>query len=149
MIRLHSFWASLRENISTPKHLGPEPISSRYGPIFFIQGRRANDDVSQEKQDKAIQVSRSYNDAVKHRGIRFIFLPLPNKENILNEYLETKKPIFLEQWTSGLKRHGIETIDTQKPFEEVFEENKVLLYHTDDTHWNANGVELKVELISI
>jgi hypothetical protein len=146
MIMLHYFRASLRRGISAPKHFGPEPISSQYGPIFFIHGRRANEDVSQEKLDKAIQVIRSYNDAVKSRGVRFIFLPIPNKENIFYEYLETRRPVFLERLISELKSHGIETIDTQKAFEEVFRKKKVLLYHTDDTHWN--GVRIAADLLA-
>ena len=148
MIMLHYFRASLRRGISAPKHLGPEPIPSQYGPIFFIQGRRVNEDVLKEKLDKAIQVIRSYNDAVKSRGIRFIFLPIPNKENIFYEYLETRRPVFLERLISELKSHGIETIDTQKAFEEVFRKKKVLLYHTDDTHWNGNAVRIAADLLA-
>jgi len=147
MIMLHYFRASIRRRISTPEHLGPEPFSSHYGPMFFILGRRANEDVSQEKLDKAIEVIRSYNDAVESRGIRFIFLPIPNKENIYYEYLETTRPAFLEQLISELKSHGVETIDTQRAFEGVFEKNKVLLYHTDDTHWNENAVKITAGLI--
>jgi hypothetical protein len=148
MIMLHYFRASLRRSISTPEHLGPEPISSQFGPIFFIQGRGANEDVSREKLDKAIQVIRSYNDAVKRRGIRFIFLPIPNKENIFYEHLETRRPVFLEQLISELKSYGIETIDTQKAFEEAFQKNRVLLYHTDDTHWNGNAVRIAADLLA-
>lgn len=147
MIMLHYFRASLRRSIPTPKHFGPKPISSQYGPIFFIQGRRANEDVSQEKLDKAIQIIKSYNNAVKSRGIRFIFLPIPNKENIFYEHLQTKRPVFLEQLISELKSHGIETIDTQKAFEEAFRKNQVLLYHTDDTHWNGNAVRIAADLL--
>jgi hypothetical protein len=147
MVMLHYFRARLRRSISPPKPLGVGPISSQYGPIFFIQGRRANEDVSQEKLDKAVQVIGSYNDAVKSRGIRFIFLPIPNKENIFYEYLETARPVFLEQLISELKNRGIETIDTQRTFEEVFQKNKVLLYHTDDTHWNGNAIKITAALI--
>jgi hypothetical protein len=147
MVMLHYFRASLRRSISTPKHFGPKPISSHYGPIFFIQGRRANEDVSQVKLDKAIQIIKSYNNAVKSRGIRFIFLPIPNKENIFYEHLQTKRPVFLEQLISELKSHGIETIDTQKAFEEAFRKNQVLLYHTDDTHWNGNAVRIAAGLL--
>jgi len=147
MIMLHYFRASLRRSISIPEHLGSGPFSSQYGPIFFIQGRRANEDVSKEKLHKAIQIIRSYNDAVKSRGIRFIFLPIPNKENIFHELLKTKRPAFLEALIAELKKHGVETIDTQKAFEEAFQKNQVLLYHTEDTHWNGNGVRLTAELI--
>ena len=67
--------------------------------------------------------------------------------NIFYEYLQTKRPVFLEQLISELKSYGIETIDTQKAFEEAFQKNQILLHHTDDTHWNANGVKLTAELI--
>ena len=53
----------------------------------------------------------------------------------------------MERLISELKRYGVETIDTQKAFEEAFEKNQILLYHTDDTHWNANGVRLTAELL--
>jgi len=147
MIMLHYFRASLWRTISTPEHLGSGPFSSQYGPIFFIQGRRANEDVSEEKLHKAIQIIRSYNDAVKSRGIRFIFLPIPNKENIFYECLQTPRPVFLEALIAELKKHGVETIDTQKAFEEAFRKNQVLLYHTEDTHWNGNGVKIAADLI--
>jgi hypothetical protein len=147
MIMLHYFRASLRRSISTPEPLGYGPFFSQYGPIFFIQGRRANEDVSQEKLDKAIQVIRSYNGVIKSRGIRFIFLPIPNKENIFHELLKTERPVFLEALIAELKKHGVETIDTQKAFEEAFQKNNISLYHTDDTHWNANAVRLTAALI--
>ena len=148
MIMLHYFRASLRRGISTPKYLGPEPISSQYGPIFFLLGADANKEVPKEKLDRAIQIIKSYNNALKSRGIRFIFLPIPNKENIFFESLQTKRPVFLEKLISALKGHGIETIDTQKAFEEAFQKNQILLYHTDDTHWNANAVKIAADLIT-
>lgn len=111
MVMLHYFRASLRRGISGPGYLGTEPISSPYGPIFFIQGGGANEDVPKEKMDKAIQIIKSYSDAVKRRGIRFIFLPIPNKENIFYEYLHTKRPVFLERLISELRGLGVETID--------------------------------------
>ena len=147
MIMLHYFRASLRRSISTPEPVGVGPISSQYGPIFFIRGRRANEDVSKEKLDETTQIIRLYHDAVRSRGIRFMFLPIPNKENIFYECLQTKRPVFLEQLISELKGHGIEAIDTQKAFEEAFQKKHVLLYHTDDTHWNGNGVKIAADLI--
>ncbi len=147
MIMLHSLRASLRRKISPPDQWGPEPLFSNYGPIFFILGRQANEDVSQEKLDKTVQIVRSYKDAVDKRGIRFIFLPIPNKENIFYECLGTKRPVFLEQLISELKRYGVETVDTQKAFERASQKEKVLLYHTDDTHWNGNAVQLAADLI--
>lgn len=148
MIMLHYFRASLRRGITTAKHSGPEPVFSQYGPILFFQGRRVNEDVSKEKLNKAIEVIKSYNEAVRSRGMRFIFLPIPNKENIFYEYLGTKRPVFLEQLIFGLKSYGVETIDTQRAFEEAFQKEQVLLYHTDDTHWNGNAVKIAANLLA-
>jgi alginate O-acetyltransferase complex protein AlgJ len=116
--------------------------------FFFLLGADANKEVPKEKLDRAIQIIKSYNNALKSRGIRFIFLPIPNKENIFFESLQTKRPVFLEKLISALKGHGIEAIDTQKAFEEAFQKNQILLYHTDDTHWNANAVKIAADLIT-
>ena len=147
MIMLHSIRASLRRSVSPPQPLGPEPISSPFGPLFFIQGKTANEDVPQEILDKAIQIIKRYQNAINSRKLRFIFLPIPNKENIFYESLQTPKPTFLKRLIEGLKREGVETIDTQKAFEEVYEKEGTLLYQTDDTHWNAAAVALTATLI--
>jgi hypothetical protein len=147
MIMLHYFRASLRRSISNPKHIVQEYILSPYGPIFFNQGKKANEEVSKEKLAETIQIIKSYHDAVRSRGIRFIFLPIPNKENIFHEYLQTSRPVFLERLIARLKEEGVETIDTQKAFEDAYRKDGILLYQTDDTHWNANGVKLTADLI--
>jgi hypothetical protein len=41
---------------------------------------------------------------------------------------------------------GIETVDTQKAFEGAFQKG-VLLYHTNDTHWNENAVKIAADLV--
>jgi len=144
---LHYFRASLRRSFidTQENHLGGVP--SKYGRIFFLQGAEANRDVPREKLEKAIGVIKSYHDAITNRRIRFIFLPIPEKENIYHEYLQTPKPLFLERLISELGELGIEAIDTQKAFDEVHQRGKILLYHTDDTHWNANGVRVTAELV--
>ncbi len=57
------------------------------------------------------------------------------------------KPKFLERLILKLQSAGIEVIDTQKAFDEAFLQENTLLYHTDDTHWNAAGVTLAADLV--
>jgi len=147
MIMVHSVRASLRRKVSPPWPLGPEPISSPYGPLFFVQGKAANEDVPQEILDRAVQTIKQNENAIEGRGFRFIFLPIPNKENIFYESLKTPKPMYLKRLIEALRREGVETIDTQKAFEEAYEKEGRLLYQTDDTHWNANGVMVTAELV--
>ena len=89
---------------------------------------------------------KAYDELLRSKGIRFIFLPIPEKENIYHEALQTKRPVFLEQLISALKNLGIETVDTQSAFEDAFQKG-ALLYHTNDTHWNRNAVEIAADLI--
>jgi len=81
-------------------------------------------------------------------GIRFIFLPIPNKENIYHQYLpHPKRPTFLEDLIVELKRKKIETADTQKAFEESYQKDSALLYRLDDTHWSPAAVRITADLI--
>jgi hypothetical protein len=150
MTLLHYFRAALRRSISDSPMKNFKGVASEYGPIFFLQGAAANQNVPKDKFDRAVDIIKSYNDILNSKGIRFIFLPIPEKENIFHEYLNTKKPVFLKHLIFSLREMGIEVVDTQKGFEEGFEEafnDNVLLYQTDDTHWNANGVRVAADLI--
>ena len=140
--------ASLRRMIesSGSQTIYPDRFPSKYGPVFFLQGADANKDVPKDQFDKAVQVIKTYDQLLRSKGIRFIFLPIPEKENIYYETLQTKKPVFLEQLISTLKDLGIETVDTQTAFDDAFRKG-VLLYHTNDTHWNENAVKITADLI--
>ncbi|HUL21070.1 MAG TPA: hypothetical protein VLZ10_06425 [Thermodesulfobacteriota bacterium] len=124
----------------------PNRFSSKYGPVFFFQGADANKDVPRDQFDKVVQVIKSYDELLRSKGIRFIFLPIPEKENIYYETLQTQRPVFLERLISTLKNLGIETVDTQKAFEDAFRKG-VVLYHTNDTHWNENAVRITADLV--
>jgi len=145
---LHYFRTSLRRTISRTKESRYQRyVFPKYGPIFFFMGASANQEVPRVKLEKTVGIIKSYHEAIRSRGIRFIFLPIPEKENIFYESLHTKKPIFLKQLISELKSLGIETIDTQKAFEDAYRHEGELLFQTDDTHWNEKGVKITAELV--
>ena len=121
-------------------------VSSKYGPVLFFQGADLNKDVPKDQFDRVVQIIKAYDELLRSKGIRFIFLPIPEKENIYHESLHTKRPVFLEQLISTLRNLGIETVDTQTAFEDAFRKG-VLLYHTNDTHWNENAVKITADLI--
>jgi len=141
--------ASLRRAVSSESQTlyFNQPISSKYGPVFFLQGADANKDVPQDQFNKVVEVVKGYDEVLRGKGIRFIFLPIPEKENIYHEMLGTKRPVFLGQLISTLKNLGVETVDTQSAFEDAFRKG-VLLYHTNDTHWNENAVKIGADLLA-
>ena len=116
-------------------------------PILFLQGATANKEVSAETINTVAQNIKRSSDFFTSRGIRFIFLPLPNKENIYYQQLGTPKPLFLENLISKLKEINVEVVDTQKAFDQITNNSDTVLYHRDDTHWNAEGVKVAANLL--
>jgi alginate O-acetyltransferase complex protein AlgJ len=122
-------------------------VPSKFGPMFFLQGEVANQAVSNEDFQRAIKTIEAYDQVLRKRGIRFIFLPIPNKENIYHQYLPNpRRPIFLEQLIQELRKRKIEVVDTQKAFDNEFRRNGTLLYFLDDSHWNGMAVRLAGDL---
>jgi hypothetical protein len=122
------------------------PFPSPFGPIYFLQGEEANRPISRDQLEEAVHTIEAYNQVLKKRGIRFIFLPIPNKENIYHDCLpDPKRPVFLEELIQELKRRNIETVDTQRAFEDEYQNNSTLLFFLDDSHWNAKGVRVAAD----
>ncbi|HCC06248.1 TPA: hypothetical protein DEP94_02750 [Candidatus Nomurabacteria bacterium] len=118
-------------------------------PMLFFQGDIANKEVS--KQDFNLTVSKivEVDKVLKEKGIQLIFVPVPNKETIYWDSLPSKtKPHFIPDLVKALNEKGVKAVNTQDQFfKATIKENKTL-YHTDDTHWNAEGVKETMKLVS-
>jgi alginate O-acetyltransferase complex protein AlgJ len=123
--------------------------SSGKGPMLFLQGVQANEPVTDDRIRQTVATISSYNALLKARGIRFVFLPIPNKENIYADHLPVKsKPDFLLRLIPALQASGVETIDAQAAFDEAYRTKGALLFHLDDSHWNREGVRLSANLVA-
>lgn len=119
---------------------------SKFGPMLFLQGEAANQEIPSERFHDAVETIEAYNEILRKRNIRFIFLPIPNKENIYHDFLpDRRRPVFLERLIRELKKRKIETVDTQKAFEDEYRKNSALLFFLDDSHWNPCGVRLTAD----
>lgn len=102
-----------------------------------------------DKIDNFVKGLKMVNSILKQRGIRFIFLPIPQKENIYWECLSEKiKATFLPELIGKLKAAGIETVDIQPVFSKEFAEHHTLLYQPDDDHWSPTGVAITSEILA-
>ena len=137
----------LRTRINKAGFMDIKSAETTQCPILFLQGTAANKEIPAEKIHAVAQSIKKCSDFFTGRGIRFIFLPLPNKENIYYQQLETPKPLFLEHLIRKLKEMNVEVVDTQKAFDNASKNPSTSLYHRDDTHWNAKGVKLAAELL--
>ncbi len=119
---------------------------SEGNPMFFISNYEETTNVPKQNIVNAL---KRYKQVLSKKGIRFIVLPFPSKENIYYRY--RKNPVkthYLSELISELNNAGIETVDTQSAFEDELKKDKPrLLYHTDDSHWTGDAVKITAELI--
>ncbi|MCX2741151.1 alginate O-acetyltransferase AlgX-related protein [Pontibacter anaerobius] len=120
-----------------------------YKNEFFMEGEYANREFSEEELDHIADVLEGYRDALQERGIHFVFLPIPNKENIYYQLLPTQKEAtFLPLLLSRLDERGIEYVDLQPTFRELYQQQQVQLYPVDDAHWNEIAVQVAAQLLT-
>jgi hypothetical protein len=96
---------------------------------------------------RGIEAARA---VVERRGMRFLFLPIPDKETI---YWDLRpgipKPDGLARLIARLKKDGLPVVDTLSAFEAARRRApRDFLYHTDDSHWNPRGVALTADLVA-
>lgn len=134
--------------------INPQParagdnIEEETCPVLFLQSIVPRMDIPDEVRQKTVDEIKELNDLFTLKGIRFIFLPVPNKENIYHRLLGVPRPVYLEKLISELRLAGVEVADTQGEFDKITRETGTPLYHRDDTHWNTAGVEAAAALVT-
>jgi hypothetical protein len=115
--------------------------------MFFLHGKEQN-----YHYNKIINIAKtieSYKDYCDSIGVDFIFLPLPNKETVYFDKVPLKtQPDYLLKLDSVLREKKIKTINTLELFNKYRTTNTKLIYHLDDSHWNAKGVNLVAKKIA-
>lgn len=118
-------------------------------PMLFLQGEKANISDHRATLSDTVSSIAGMNEYLKSKNVKLIFVPVPNKETIYWDVFPSKvKPHFIPDLVKALKEKGVTTINMQDDFINVTNNSKKILYHTDDTHWNAEGVRETVKLIT-
>ncbi len=120
-----------------------------YNNEFFIEGDTANRTYSEEEIEQIADVLQGYQKALQERGIQFLFLPIPNKENIYYQLLPSKKKAtFLPRLYAKLEERGVPYVDLQESFNKLYQQEQVQLYPADDAHWNEVAVKVAAKLLT-
>lgn len=120
-----------------------------YHNEFFMEGDQANRAYPEEELDRIADVLEGYRDALQERGMHFVFLPIPNKENIYYQLLPSQKEAtFLPQLLRRLDARGVAYVDLQPAFRELYQQQQVQLYPVDDAHWNEVAVKVAAQLLT-
>jgi hypothetical protein len=136
-------WASSGiDRIFTP----PQPIV--YNDEAFTFGEQALEEVPVEGTERLVRLITSYRDTIEELGAQFIFMPVPNKENIYHELLPSgKKPTLLCRLMNRLREESVQVVDLQVPFDSAYAAG-TRLYPRDDGHWNPEAVRIAAREIT-
>ena len=116
-------------------------IKGKDSDMFFLNGK--NQHYHYEIINDIAETIAQYKNYCDSIGVKFIFLPLPNKETIYyNNVPLNEQPNYIVELNSILNKKGVTTVNTIKILND--EKDNLLLYHLDDTHWNSNGVNIVV-----
>ncbi|EKD94503.1 MAG: hypothetical protein ACD_26C00034G0038 [uncultured bacterium] len=96
--------------------------------------------------DQVSDILKGYQGELSKRETKFVFMPIPNKENIYWELVSGgKENDNLRRLINNAKSGGIVTIDLLTPYQKIHSsDQKRLIYHLDDSHWNSDGVDVAV-----
>jgi alginate O-acetyltransferase complex protein AlgJ len=124
-------------------------LPEKYGDDFFVQGENsiASKGISEEEIDRLARLVLTYDDALRKRNMRFIFMPIPDKETVYYKYFTDRKPEFLPRLINKCRELGVETVDIQDALIDANYKHNLRTFFTDDGHWNAAGVEIASGLL--
>jgi hypothetical protein len=112
-------------------------------PMYFRDGAAANEAAREGMIEALVAQVAAFECELAARGIRLIYLPVPNKESIYPDRLPVPSPTprFVPHLVERLAREQIAALDTQKVLSTRRKaEPTTLLYHSDDSHWNREGI---------
>jgi len=78
-------------------------------------------------------------------GIRYVFVPIPAKQNLYADDVDDYTRNFLPVLFERLRAEGIEYVDLDTPFRAHKNEE---LFYAYDTHWNKKGTALAAKVIA-
>lgn len=136
IMRLYSV-KYLKAKISKAKKYNQKPSPSG---MYFLNGKDQHYHYDKiEEIAETIASYQAYCDAI---GVKFMFLPLPNKETVYYDQVPLREqPDYMNRLVTAIDKKNIATINTLEIFNTKAKDNK-LYYHIDDSHWNPSGVDL-------
>lgn len=124
------------------------PAYTNIKGVFFLQGQPGVVNVPEEKIVQLASTLASYQARLEGYGMKFLFLPVPNKESYYYDNWAASPPNLLPELTKHLKSRKVANIDVLTKFLEYKRGGqRGSPYHSDDTHWNALGQKIASEAV--
>ncbi len=119
-----------------------------YDNEVFTFGEAALREKPEAEVNRLTEIITSYRDTLAGMGIEFVFVPVPNKENVYCKMLPSgKRPLFLSRLVARLRERGVHVVDLQSAFDSAYASG-TKLYPQDDGHWNGTAVKIAASHIT-
>jgi hypothetical protein len=151
----------IRERLrKTPKAV--KALEGSDGFLFFRQSLSfvVSGDIERQRRGKnPLPVIVEFKRELEARGVDFLFVPVPTKEEIFPERVDQAgkdlvgKPIqpYFRKFLASLSAAGVEVIDLLPPYLAARREKEggvEPLYQRQDTHWTDRGLRIAADLIA-
>jgi alginate O-acetyltransferase complex protein AlgJ len=132
-----------------------------HGFLFFkksLEYASAGDFEKQRRGKNPLPVIVEFKQALAARGVDFLFVPVPTKEELFPDELDPSlKPFvgkviqpYSRKFLLSLAAAGVETVDLLPPFLAARSSENAAepLYQKQDTHWTHRGLALAARILS-
>ena len=106
--------------------------------------------LSQDQTGQIARILESYKTVLQKGGTKFIFLPVPCKKTIYSDIApDQSQSDAFTQFIDALQEDGITTLNLEQAFLDARGQNEdLLLYQLDDSHWNYQAVKITAGLLA-
>lgn len=117
--------------------------------MIFYNGESALEPFSAETLRQIEKTYVSYREVLASNKIKLYVLIVPNKETIYPNLIpSSRKSYNLGVVYTLLEKNHISFVKLERPFSEKFLFNNEIVYYSDDTHWNEDGIAVASEILS-
>jgi hypothetical protein len=143
---------------------GPKEVKATagaHGFLFFkksLEYASAGEFEKQRRGKNPLPVIVEFKNALAARGVDFLFVPVPTKEELFPDELDPSlKPFvgkviqpYSRKFLLSLAAAGVETVDLLTPFlaERASGDKPEPLYQKQDTHWTHRGLALAARVLA-
>lgn len=146
----HGIISSFKRMLTSPSEasLKNENLNLPQKMIFY-NGESALEPFSTETFRRIEKTYVSYREVLASNKIKLYVLIVPNKETIYPNLIpSSRKSYNLGVVYTLLEKNHISFVNLERPFSEKFLFNNEIVYYSDDTHWNEDGIAVASEILS-
>jgi alginate O-acetyltransferase complex protein AlgJ len=113
--------------------------------MFFINTPRPPDSTVDVCLSQLLKLKAE----LEKSGSSLIFMPVPDKQSIYFEKLKQDSADYpyLPRLLQLCRQNHLEVVDLYSEYRKQFIQKGRILYYTDDTHWNAEGVRVAADVL--